>query len=139
MSFNFSGSPDNTIINNVFSGFYFLPVNSTDIPRVYNFSSPQNPISNFTAPYDAVLYRNTGDNSAFPLVAVGESINYPEEQPTSNVYGYLYSNQAADVYGVCHGFGRDDLVYYNGYNFYNAFYAPGYFTPPYGENISILD
>ena len=139
MSFEFSGSPtNNTIINNVFSGFYFLPMDETDKPNLYNFSSAINPINNFTAPFDAVLYRNTGDNSAFPLVGVGEKID-SIDAITSNVYGYLYSNQAADIYGVCHGFGRDNLTYYNGYNFYNAFYAPGYFTPPYGENISILD
>jgi hypothetical protein len=136
---DFSGNPtNNQIINNIFSGFYSQTITNNGKPRLYEFSSPNFPITNFTAPYDAILHRKSGDFNNSIIIAAGRQIDPKTETVSSNRSGVLYSNDNAIIYGVCHGFGRDDLMYYNGYNFYNAPYSPGYFTPPFGENLSIL-
>lgn len=134
---NFSGTPNNIIINNILSGYYGQSVAKGILPHVFDFSSSAYPTTNFQAPYDAKLQIHTG-NTIPVIQAVARKIadvNNPSF--SSNVSGILYYAENAEIYGVCHGYGRDNLTYYNGFNFYNAHYAPGYFSPSYGENISI--
>ena len=56
---------------------------------------------------------------------------------STNLSGYLYYRINQPIYGLCHGVGRDENVWYNGYNFYNAFHPDGYFSPPFGQNASV--
>ena len=56
---------------------------------------------------------------------------------SSDQSGYLYYRISKPLYGVCHGIGRDENVWYSGYNFYNAFHQDGYFAPPFGQNASV--
>lgn len=135
---NFSDQPNNIVINNIFSGFLFQDINAGIKPHIFEFSNNLYPIENFQAPYDAKLNINSEDNPN-NLIAVGRKI-YNTENPDfkSNLTGILYYLDNARIFATCFGFGRDSLTYYNGFNFYNAHYAPGYFSPPFGENISIL-
>lgn len=134
---NFSGTPNNIIINNILSGFYGKSLNRGNRPHLFEFSSPSYPITNFSGPYDARLDVYTGDPNH--LHAVGRQIkNTDSPSFSSNITGILYYYENSEIYGVCHGFGRDENAYYKGFNFYNAHYAGGYFAPSFGENISIL-
>lgn len=56
---------------------------------------------------------------------------------SSNLSGYLYYRITEPIYGLCHGIGRDEDVWYSGYNFYNAFHQDGYFAPPFGQNATV--
>ncbi len=134
---NLTGTPNNIIINNILSGYYSENVIVGIKPHLFDFSSPTYLINNFQAPYDAKLNIFTGNQNS--LQAVGRKIPNPTTPSfDSNRSGVLYYSDNATIYGVCHGFSGDSLTYYQGYNFYNAHYAPGYFSPPFGENISIL-
>ena len=56
---------------------------------------------------------------------------------SSTLSGYLYYRINSPIYGVCHGVGRDENVWYSGYNFYNAFHQEGAFAPPFGQNATV--
>lgn len=133
----FSGAPNNIIINNILSGFYSQHYQRGNKAHLFEFSSPSYPITNFTSPYDARLDIFTGDRLNH-LQAVGQKINPNNLDFQSNRSGVLYYSENSFLYGVCHGFSGDKLTYYQGYNFYNAHYAAGYFSPPFGENVTIL-
>jgi hypothetical protein len=136
---DFSGIPNNIIINNIFSGFYSQSLNKGSVPHLFEFSSHSYPISNFSAPYDGRLDIYTG-NPSNHLAAVARQIhNITSPSFNSNITGILYYYENESIYGTCHGFDNDrSLTYYNGFNFYNAHYAGGYFAPAFGETISIL-
>lgn len=135
---NFSGTPNNIIKNYILSGYYGQSVLNDALPNFFEFSSPKYPISNFSAPYDAKLSVYKGEDS-ISLQAVARKItDLTNPSFSSNISGEIYFADNAEIYGVCHGFGRDKDTYFNGYNFYNSHYAAGYFAPPFGENISIL-
>jgi hypothetical protein len=124
----------NQIINNIFSGAYYQRITGIK-GRLYEFSSPSNPISNFSAPYDAILYNpNSEGNRA---TGAGRRIR-KECSINGDRSGALYFYNNLNLFGTCHGFGQTDLTFYSGFNFYNAFYPAGYFSPPFGENISIF-
>jgi hypothetical protein len=132
----FSGQPNNIIVGNVFSGWYGVSVEGGS-PSLFDFSSPKYPTTNFSAPYDAKLIGDSGDGTNSLIAAARKIQSSLNPSFSSNVTGKLYFEDGAELMGVCHGFGRDSTTYYNGFSFYNAPYSPGYFTPPFGEEISI--
>ena len=111
----------NSIKNNIFSGSYALTGSATSIGSglfVYFITGGNN--------IDSGYYATTG----LPISGATSTV--------ANSSGYLYANFNTPIYGVCHGVGRDQNVWYNGFNFYNAFSPLGYFSPPYGESISVF-
>ena len=56
---------------------------------------------------------------------------------STNLSGYLYYRINQPIYGLCHGVGRDENVWYSGYNFYNAFHQDGFYAPPFGQNSTV--
>jgi hypothetical protein len=124
----------NQVQNNIFSGFYYQRITGVK-GKFYEFSSPSNPISNFSTPYDAIYFNPNFNGNR--ITGVGKRIkNGCSIQGDRSGALYFYNN--LKIYGLCHGFGQNDLTFYSGYNFYNAFYPAGYFSPPFGENISIF-
>ncbi len=124
----------NQVINNVFSGVYYQRVTGLK-GKVYEFSSPNYPVSNFPIPYDAFLQQifDTGSR----IVAAGNRLK--RDCPiSSDRTGILYFYDNFSIVGACHGFGHNDKTYYSGFNYYNAFYPAGYFSPPFGENLTIF-
>jgi hypothetical protein len=122
----------NTVAGNIFSGYYLKRHNRGIRPKLFEFSSPSFSYLNFDQPYEAKLLASGA------LVAAGRKIRDSSTTPESDRSGALYYYDRADLYGVCHGFGHDIKTFHSGYNFYNAFYPAGYFTPPFGENLSIF-
>lgn len=123
------GNSKLVLTNNILSGSYSQNVNRGIRAKLFEFSSPTYAISNFKIPYDAQLTQN-GQTIAAAQKVTPESIS-------SNRSGKLYFYDQAELFGTCHGFGRNTDTFYNGNNFYNAFYPGGYFAPPFGENISL--
>jgi hypothetical protein len=123
-----------TLSNYVLSGYYTQKVTGAK-GKLYEFSSPTLDLSNFRVPYDAYLkrYTPTGDS----VVAAAHRLKR-DCIPLSDRTGALYFKNEATLIGGCHGYGHNNLTYYTGYNFYNAFYPVGYFAPPFGENISVF-
>src|SRR5687767_11457529 len=119
---------ENQVISYVFSGNYSYQTSGTK-GRLYQFSSPSFPITHFEAPYDAYLLNpiQTGNR----IAAVGERMrqNCPIQSDRS---GVLYFYEDLSLVGACHGFGHNNKTFYNGFNFYNAFYPAGYISPPFG-------
>jgi hypothetical protein len=133
---NIEGVPHVEVVNNILSGFYYFGINKGIKARLFEFSTPNFPMSNFKAPYDAILPNPAKEEES--LMAVAQRVRDPNALMGSPRTGKLYYSDRADLYGVCHGFGRNERTFYNGYNFYQAFYPGGYFQPPFGENISIF-
>lgn len=127
----------NVVANNVFSGYYKKIHDRGVKGKLFNFSSPSYSFLNFHSPYDAYL-KQFDENHEFKVVGAGEKIRNATDGPSSDRTGALYYSERAELFGLCHGFGHDNLTYYNGYNYYNAFYPAGYFSPPFGENLSIF-
>lgn len=125
----------NVVVNYVLSGAYSQPV-LNNRGKVYEFSSPKNPISNFKFPYDAKLVNETFDGTE--LIAAGER-KRASCPPTKDRTGILYFAQKLNLVGACHGLGASQLTYYQGFNYYNSFYPAGYASPPFGENISVFN
>jgi hypothetical protein len=117
--------------NYVLSGYYSAGFNRGIRPKLFEFSSPTYGIEKFQPPYDAILNYNSS------LTGVARSVKSLSEI-SSNRSGKLYFYDKADLFGMCHGFGRDSLTFYKGLNFYQAFYPGGYFSPPYGETSSLF-
>jgi hypothetical protein len=124
----------NTVKNSIFSGFYYQTVTGLR-GKLYEFSSPSSPLNNFSLPYDAFLSSITPTGNK--LIAAGNRLKNGC-LPSTNRSGALYFSDKVQLFGTCHGFGHDSKTYYSGFNFYNAFYPAGYFTPPFGETISIF-
>lgn len=135
MNINLNSGHVNVVVNGILSGFYGLPVTGLR-KRLFQFSSPAYPIGFFTSPYDAKLVATTGGQTN--TVAVGEGIKVGCTT-SSDRTGVLYYYDSVNIVGACHGYGHENATtHYSGHNFYNAFYAAGYFAPPFGENISIF-
>ena len=119
----------------VMSGYYAYAVSGNRKPKLLELSSPTYTIEHFDPPYDAILKSKglTGDN----LIAVGRKLKSSSDTISSNRSGAFYFFDSATLVGTCHGLGRDDLTFYSGHNFYNAFYPVGYFQPPFGETLSL--
>jgi hypothetical protein len=130
------GSPQINVANGILSGWYYQGRNQGIRPRLFEFSSPLYDASSFTPPYDAIL--PTQGSSRQKYLAVARRLKSITDTITTDRSGKLYYYDRAELYGTCHGFGRNNNTYYDGANFYNAFYAPGYFQPPFGENFSIF-
>lgn len=122
------------VTNNILSGYYSTRATGSR-GRLYEFSSPSYPISNFDVPYDAYLLNSdpTGDRVIAAANRMRQGCSFSSERS-----GKLYFHNDVDLIGTCHGYGHTNKTYYNGYNFYNAFYPAGYFTPPFGETHSIF-
>lgn len=105
-------------------------------PKLFEFSSPSYPIDNFVPPYDAIL-KNPNAYSGNAYLGVGRRLVRSDDPVYSDRTGVLYYYSTPELIGVCHGYGRDDMTHYTGYNFYNAPYPAGYITPPYGETPTI--
>lgn len=120
----------------ILSGYYAMAITGSNRPKLFELSSPSFSIDNFTPPYDAIL--STQTISGKLLTAVGRKVKSSSDTISSDRSGAFYYFDNAELIGTCHGFGRDDLTYYSGYNFYNAFYPLGYFQPPFGETISLF-
>ena len=134
MKFNLGSGRNNQIVNGIFSGYYNFSITGTR-KRLFELSSPSRTISQFTLPYDAKLISSTGDVPT--LVAVGKAIK-GDCSPQGERTGVLYYSDNFNLIGACHGYGHTTNTHYSGHNFYQAFYPIGYFSPPYGENISIF-
>ncbi len=124
-----------TVIGNIFSGSYGTRASNTR-GKIYEFSSPSNPVTNFKVPFGAKLEANVSGDKR--VVAAGER-KYASCPPTSDRSGVLYFAQNLNLIGTCHGAGSNEKSYYNGYSFYNSFYPAGYIQPPFGENIAIFN
>lgn len=124
----------NEVKNHIFSGFYYQRVTGLR-GKLYEFSSPSNPLSNFSVPYDAYLKNQSFSGDRITAAARRASKSCP---PKGDRSGALYFYNNLDLVGGCHGFGHDDNTFYSGFNFYNSFYPMGYFSPPFGENLSIF-
>ena len=125
----------NQIENNIFFGSYWRQVSVT-AGKMYEFSSPRYPISGFKFPFDAILPDSVA-TGRHENRAVASRIK--RECPiTSDITGALYFHNHATLIGTCHGYGHNNFTYYSGYNYYNAFYPVGYYSPPFGETISIF-
>jgi hypothetical protein len=124
----------NEVKNHIFSGFYYQRVTGLR-GRLYEFSSPSNPLSNFSVPYDA--YLKNPDISGDRVIGAGRRATR-DCPPRGDRSGSLYFYNNVDLIGACHGYGHNENTFYSGFNFYNAFYPMGNFSPPYGENFSIF-
>jgi hypothetical protein len=132
---NITGGTNVELVGRVLSGFYYLGRNKGVKPKIFEFSSPTYEIGNFQQPYDAIL---PSPNSTTGVTAAARRLKRSTDTISSDRSGKLYYYDRADMYGVCHGYGRGVLTSYTGFNFYPAFYPAGYFAPPYGENVSIF-
>jgi hypothetical protein len=124
----------NEVKNHILSGFYYQRVTGLR-GRLYEFSSPSNPISGFALPYDAFLLNPDPTGNRVLGAARKATRDCP---PNGDRSGALYYYNNLDLIGACHGYGHNENTFYSGFNFYNAFYPLGYFSPPYGENHSIF-
>jgi len=124
----------NQVVNNIFSGFYYQRITGLR-GKYYEFSSSSYPIRNFAFPPDAILLNP--DPTGNVVLGAGRRLR-AGCPPSSNRTGTLYFYNQTDIIGGCHGYGHNDLTYYSGYNFYNAFYPAGYFSPPFGETFSVF-
>lgn len=122
----------------ILTGYYtHLPTGVTKL-RLFELSSPSFGIQNFFSPYDAVLPTSQSIFSGSLYSAVGKRIRSSSTPLESNTSGAFYYSGLPELIGTCHGWGRDAETYYSGFNFYNAFYPIGYFTPPFGETTTLL-
>lgn len=133
-------NPNNKIRQSIFNGYYsYTPDLMVPKAKLYAFSSPSFPIGDtglFLPPFDAILKDNTSGKNT--IIGVGRKQSKLEKLVNADRSGKLYFYNSAVLWGACHGFGRTDLTYYSGANFYNAFYPAGYYSPPFGENLTIL-
>ena len=123
----------------ILTGYYVRASSGVLKPKLYELSSTAYGIQNFSAPYDVVLLntnRLSGAGNAY--LAVGRRVKSSSDTITSNTSGAFYFSDVPDLVGACHGYGRDDVTFYSGYNYYNAFYPVGYFQPPFGETTSLF-
>ena len=133
---NISGPTSITGQSYILSGYYSWSISGSVRPKLFEFSSPTYPIGNFIAPYDAKL-SNVNSRTGNANIAVGRRLASSSDTISSNRSGALYYYTSPSLIGVCHGYGRNFLTYYSGYNFYNAFYPAGYYLPPYGETVGL--
>jgi hypothetical protein len=122
------------VTNNILSGFYGIRATGSR-GRLYEFSSPSYPLSSFDVPYDAYLPNPapTGDRVIAAANRMRQGCSFSSERS-----GKLYFMNDVTLIGTCHGFGHTSKTYYDGFNYYNAFYPAGYFTPPFGETHSVF-
>lgn len=118
---------------NILSGYYSVNLPFSSKPKLFELSSPTFDINRFSVPFGALLI----DHSDGEIVAAGRRIKKGSPPIASDRSGAFYYYDTSSLIGTCHGFGRNDLTYYSGYNFYNAFYPAGYFQPPFGETPSL--
>ena len=124
----------------VFDGAYselIRPIDPTISPAL--FAHNINP----TGVTGIFVYYNTGNStdSGYLPIGVGKFANVVlsgASNSSSDYSGYIYYNISAPIYGVCHGFGRDEDAWHKGYNFYNAFHPQGYISPPFGESLTVV-
>lgn len=130
---------DTTITGNgnILSGYYAYALSGGLKLKLFELSSPMFPVEWFAPPYDAVL-PNPGVRSGQGYIGVGRKIKNSSDVIETDRSGAFYFYDMPTLYGACHGYGRNDLTYYSGFNFYNAFYPAGYFLPPYGETPSLF-
>ena len=121
----------------VLSGYYTWRATGSPKPKLFELSSPSYLINNFSPPYDAYLPSPNLTGSS-KYIAVGRKLKSSLIPIASNLSGALYYFDSADLIGTCHGWGRPSGTFYSGYNFYNAFYAGGYFMPPFGEIPAVM-
>ena len=126
-----SGPTSITGLRSVLSGYYAWELTGSHKLKLFELSSPSYGISLFQPPYDAVLY-NFRDSGLF-YQAVGRRLKSYADTISGDRSGAFYYFDTPTLIGTCHGYGRNALTYYSGYNFYNAFYPVGYFQPPFGE------
>jgi hypothetical protein len=131
---NIANGTESAVVNHTYSGYYSQTVAGSR-GKLYEFSSPSYPFSNFYPPYDAYLLNS--DPTGNKVLAAGRRLRR-DCAVSSDRTGSLYFKNDTVLIGGCHGYGHNDLTYYSGYNFYNAFYPAGYFAPPFGENLSIF-
>ena len=131
---------NNSIQNNIFDGHYSVQELPFD-PSMASFwqSSNINPSGVTGVP----VYFHSGNvliDSGYLLLQSGAkfSIESGISSSPSDVSGYVYYRINTPIYGVCHGVGRDANVWFTGFNFYNGFHPEGYFSPPFGQNLTVL-
>ena len=138
---------DNSIKNNIFDGSYQITILPTPTGTAYSFWSGKilNPVGitgnlvylsddKRDSGYLFSGYSYSGDSFPFPK---GIFLSGATSEATS-VSGYLYYSLNTPLLGVCHGVGNTgENMWYDGYNFYNAFHPEGTFSPPFGQNISV--
>lgn len=117
----------------VLSGHYAYTLSGGLKLRLFELSSPKFPVDSFSPPYDAVL-----PDPVSGFLGVGTRIKSVSDTIDTDRSGAFYFYDVPTLYGVCHGFGRSNITYYSGFNFYNAFYPGGYFVPPFGETPSLF-
>ena len=142
---NISGN--NYIKNNIFDGSYqgylspeglsFSQTAILDPSIVFQFNKADLNPSGVTGIF---VYFNTGTSieSGYMPKDYPKGISSGADSVSTNLSGYLYYRISEPLIGVCHGFGRDPNVWYNGYNFYNAFHPEGSFAPPFGQQSTIV-
>jgi hypothetical protein len=121
-----------SVINNILTGSYYRSAPSGKKGKLFAFSSIVHPVDEFQPPYDAMLPSGNAGN-----LAVAQRIRAINDPISSDRSGVLYYSDSPDLAGTCHGYGRTILTFYTGANFYQAFYPAGYFSPPFGETVSI--
>lgn len=130
MQLNTTGLFFNTGNLYLYTGYWGFNV-SKNWNKLFNFSDPSNPISNFTAPYSAKLIGDTG------LIAVAQSLQ-SLNCLVGNRSGVLSYTDNSTIYSTCFGFGEGSQSFYFANNYYCAFYPQGYYSPNFGENYSIF-
>jgi len=140
---DFTSTTGNIIVGNVFEGAYSIPI----LPTGYVDGSPFyyalinqgiNP-SGITGTFVYFQSGNEFIDSGYLLSGlIGQSqvLSGATSSP-SNASGYLFYRINASIYGTCCGVGSDANVWFSGYSFYNAFHPGGYYSPPFGENLSV--
>jgi hypothetical protein len=85
------------------------------------------------------VFFNTGDviDSGYLRTTLNR-ISSGASSIATPISGYVYTRISKPIIGVCHGVGRDENVWYDGYNFYNGFHPEGYFSPPFGQHTTVV-
>lgn len=116
-------SSTNSVTGFIFNGQYNLPA-STGITEGFVYFKDANYIDS------GYLPSGIGFDAIVPISGLSEK--------PSEVSGYIFYRINTPIYGVCHGFSNTSGVWYDGYNFYNAFHQEGSIAPPYGQNLTVV-
>jgi hypothetical protein len=137
---------NNSIQGNVFDGVYSGFLSTTGL----NFSGQTVLLPDFEAELTGagitpegitgyqVFFSSGSDNMDLGYLPSFMQIQSGASENSSPESGYIYFRINKPIIGVCHGVGRDANVWYNGFNFYNAFHPEGYFAPSFGQHTTLV-
>lgn len=137
---------NNSIVGNVFDGVYSGYISTTGLDfsgaTVLDPAFAPSLIAAGINPTGVTGYSvmfNTGNaiDSGYLRNDLGIVVSGASSNGTQ-ISGYIYTRITKPIIGVCHGVGRDSDVWYNGFNFYNAFHPEGYFMPPFGQHTTVV-